>query len=127
MKEILNPQNARGLKREESVVMRVQVQQGKTNIASRFATYTARTGVTTLQADVALVATRELARQQLKKVLGSVQAQRAFAKMAKKIQNAPANGGIIAGTRTTLQERFIYNNTEYRIDVESIKGHNLRH
>jgi hypothetical protein len=82
--------------------------------------------VTTLQADVALVATRQLAREQMKKVLNSPQAQNAFAKMAKKIQSAPASGGIIAGTRTTLQETFIYDNKTYRIDVESIKGHNLR-
>lgn len=108
--ETLNPESARGLKRNETAVMRVQVQQGTANMASTTATNTAQQGVTTLQADVALVATRELARQQLKKVLSSVQAQRAFAKMAKKIQNAPGNGGIIAGTRTTLQETFIYNN-----------------
>lgn len=126
IEETLNPENARGLKRDETAVMRVQVQQGTANIASTTATNTAAQGVTTLQADVALVSTRQLAKQQLKKVLLSPQAQRAFAIMAKKIQSAPASGGIVAGTRTTLQETFIYKNKEYRIDVESIKGHNLR-
>ena len=124
--ETLNPENARGLKREESSILRVQFQQGTSNIASQTAINTSQSGVTTLQADVALIATRELARTQMKKVLLSQQAQLAFSKMAKKIQNAPSGGGIIAGTRTTLQETFIFDNKTYRIDVESIKGHNLK-
>ena len=124
--ETLDPETTKDLKRDETAGMRFQVQQGTANIASTTATNSAAQGVTTLQADVALVATREAARQQLKKVLSSPQAQMAFSKMAKKIQNAPNNGGIFAGTRTTLQETFIFNNTKYRIDVESIIGHNLR-
>ena len=124
--EVLNPTEALGKKRDETSMVRVQFQQGTSNIASQTALNTAQKGVTTLQADVALVATRQLAREQMKKVLNSPQAQNAFAKMAKKIQSAPASGGIIAGTRTTLQETFIYDNKTYRIDVESIKGHNLR-
>ena len=126
IEETLNPDNARDLRRDNSAILRVQFQQGTNNIASQTAHNTAEMGVTTLQADVALVSTRELARQQLKKVLTSPQAQLAFSKMAKKINSAPSGGGIIAGTRTTLQETFIYNNKIYRIDVESIRGHNLR-
>ena len=106
--ETLNPENARDRSRSELAVLRVQFQQGTSNIASQTAINTAAQGVTTLQADVALLSTKQLASAQLKKVLLSEPARQAFAKMAEKIKNAPSGGGVIAGTRTTLQETFIH-------------------
>ncbi|HEX8576967.1 MAG TPA: hypothetical protein VF677_11800, partial [Flavobacterium sp.] len=69
---------------------------------------------------------RENARDIEKKLISSTQAIHAFKKMSTKIARAPTGGGIIGGTRTTLQETFMYKGEVFRIDVESLRGHNLR-
>jgi hypothetical protein len=49
------------------------------------------------------------------------------AKLSVKIKAAPAGGGVYApGDGGALREKFTYRGREYRIDLENIKGHNLR-
>jgi RHS repeat-associated protein len=121
----LDPGSASKLPRDQSAVIRVQFQQGHNNMGSQSAYNTAQNGVTVSQANLALSVARDQAIAQYKKIILSPQAKFAIARMMKKIESIRPNG-IVAGTRTTLQETFKIKDVVYRIDVESILGHNLR-
>ncbi|WP_303318945.1 DUF6443 domain-containing protein [Flavivirga abyssicola] len=119
---VLDPDDYTNKPRDETSVMRFQFQQGTTNIASTVARNSAETGVTVNQAQVGL---DQLYNQQYRKVMTSFVARAALSRLRKKV-NAARPYGVIAGTRTTLQEKFIYQGKVYRFDAESIIGHNLR-
>ncbi len=125
LEKALNPDNVKGLSRDETAKMRIQFQQGTNNLASATATNTAETGVTVKQARGALALTLKIGMEQYKKILLSPAASRARARLMIKIENVRPLG-VISGTRTTLQEPFIYKGKVYRFDAESILGHSLR-
>ena len=54
------------------------------------------------------------------------QVHHAYSKMLKKIRSIPPNGIVPGPYQTDLQVLFSHKGKTYRIDVENIKGHNLR-
>jgi hypothetical protein len=87
----------------------------------------AEVGVTRRQAWDNLTTLLEETRAQNPGLAKSPEFQGAVAKLSNRIKAASAGGGIYAqGEGGALREEFRYRGSDYRIDLENLKGHNLR-